>query len=314
MPALELQDVRKAYGSGDTEVVALDHAIAHGRRRRDGRAGRPVGLGQDDPALDRGRAARAHATAACTSARTRSAATTGASSRGSAASSSGSCSRARTWCRSSRRRRTCSWSADLAGNKGKAADAARRPLLEELGLGHRVDNLAGQLSGGERQRVAIGRALMNEPELVLFDEPTSALDSKLGEQVMELIRSEVKGRGTAAVVVTHDTRMTPLRRPRGRDQRRTAGGLRVRLVRLRDPLLRDPEGSVTAEECLVPIARARSTKSLAELPIRDRPHDIMRLRLRSFDLRLPPRHDDGCCHETGRKPCAPSSGPPSSSW
>ena len=50
---------------------------------------------------------------------------------------------------------------------------------------------------------------MNEPELVLFDEPTSALDTKLGEQVMELIRNEVKGRGTAAVVVTHDTRMTP---------------------------------------------------------------------------------------------------------
>ncbi|HEX6130704.1 MAG TPA: hemin ABC transporter ATP-binding protein, partial [Actinomycetota bacterium] len=57
------------------------------------------------------------------------------------------------------------------------------------------------------QRVAIGRALMNEPELVLFDEPTSSLDSKLGEQVMELIRTEVKGRGTAAIVVTHDTRM-----------------------------------------------------------------------------------------------------------
>jgi putative ABC transport system ATP-binding protein len=49
---------------------------------------------------------------------------------------------------------------------------------------------------------------MNEPELVLFDEPTSALDSKLGEQVMELIRSEVKERGTAAIIVTHDTRMT----------------------------------------------------------------------------------------------------------
>jgi putative ABC transport system ATP-binding protein len=43
---------------------------------------------------------------------------------------------------------------------------------------------------------------------VLFDEPTSELDTKLGEQVMELIRDEVKGRGTAAVVVTHDTRMT----------------------------------------------------------------------------------------------------------
>ena len=49
---------------------------------------------------------------------------------------------------------------------------------------------------------------MNEPELVLFDEPTSALDTHLGEQVMELIRSEVKGRGTAAVIVTHDQRVT----------------------------------------------------------------------------------------------------------
>jgi putative ABC transport system ATP-binding protein len=56
--------------------------------------------------------------------------------------------------------------------------------------------------------VAIGRALMNDPSLVLFDEPTSALDTKLGEQVMELIRSEMKERSTAAVIVTHDTRMT----------------------------------------------------------------------------------------------------------
>lgn len=98
--------------------------------------------------------------------------------------------------------------ADLAGRRGKGADKRAETLLEELGLGHRLRNLPGQLSGGERQRVAIGRALMNEPELVLFDEPTSALDTKLGEQVMELIRSEIKGRGTAAVVVTHDNRMT----------------------------------------------------------------------------------------------------------
>ena len=81
-------------------------------------------------------------------------------------------------------------------------------LLDELGLGHRIRSLPDELSGGERQRVAIGRALMNEPDLVLFDEPTSALDTQLGEQVMELIRSEVKGRQTAAVIVTHDTRMT----------------------------------------------------------------------------------------------------------
>jgi putative ABC transport system ATP-binding protein len=56
--------------------------------------------------------------------------------------------------------------------------------------------------------VAIGRALMNDPALVLFDEPTSALDTKLGEQVMELIRNEMKSRGTAAIVVTHDERIT----------------------------------------------------------------------------------------------------------
>lgn len=98
--------------------------------------------------------------------------------------------------------------ADMAGRLD--ADAKRRAdtLLEELGLGHRRKNLPEQLSGGERQRVAIGRALMNQPELVLFDEPTSALDTKLGEQVMELIETEVKGRGVAAVLVTHDTRMT----------------------------------------------------------------------------------------------------------
>lgn len=97
---------------------------------------------------------------------------------------------------------------ELRGRKGRESKARADALLDELGLGHRTGNLPSELSGGERQRVAIGRALMNEPSLVLFDEPTSALDTKIGEQVMELIRSEVKGRGTAAVLITHDTRMT----------------------------------------------------------------------------------------------------------
>lgn len=96
---------------------------------------------------------------------------------------------------------------ELAGRPRKATAARADRLLGELGLGARAGNLAGQLSGGERQRVAIGRALMNEPRLVLVDEPTSALDTKLGESVMELLRAEITGRGVAAVVVTHDTRM-----------------------------------------------------------------------------------------------------------
>jgi putative ABC transport system ATP-binding protein len=97
---------------------------------------------------------------------------------------------------------------ELGRRTGAAARRRADQLLDELGLTDRARNLPAQLSGGQRQRVAIGRSLMNEPDLVLFDEPTSALDTQLGEQVMTLIRSELNKRGTAAVVVTHDDRMT----------------------------------------------------------------------------------------------------------
>lgn len=97
---------------------------------------------------------------------------------------------------------------ELGPRTGGPARERADQLLEELGLADRAANLPAQLSGGQRQRVAIGRALMNEPDLVLFDEPTSALDSRLGEQVVELIREEMKARGTAAIIVTHDDRIT----------------------------------------------------------------------------------------------------------
>ena len=99
---------------------------------------------------------------------------------------------------------------ELAGRRGnrRKANARADQLLEELGLADRAGNLPAQLSGGQRQRVAIGRALMNEPALVLFDEPTSALDSTIGEQVVELIREEMRARRTAAIIVTHDERIT----------------------------------------------------------------------------------------------------------
>lgn len=93
------------------------------------------------------------------------------------------------------------------GRIDKAAKERADQLLDELGLADRAGNLPSQLSGGQKQRVAIGRALMNDPDLVLIDEPTSALDSKLGQQVMELLHREIKQRGVAAIVVTHDERV-----------------------------------------------------------------------------------------------------------
>jgi putative ABC transport system ATP-binding protein len=112
------------------------------------------------------------------------------------------------------------------GNGRVDAAAKRRAdeLLGELGLADRGGNLPTQLSGGQRQRVAIGRALMNEPDLVLVDEPTASLDTEMGEQVLQLLRDEVTGRGVAAVIVTHDERMT---------------GYADRVVRILDGTLRD---------------------------------------------------------------------------
>ena len=97
---------------------------------------------------------------------------------------------------------------EIGPRTGRRARDRADQLLRELGLTDRSDNLPAQVSGGERQRVAIGRALMNEPDLVLFDEPTSALDTQLGDQVVNLIRHEMKSRGTAAIIVTHDDRIT----------------------------------------------------------------------------------------------------------
>ena len=86
---------------------------------------------------------------------------------------------------------------------GRRADE----LLDELGLSDRSDNLPEQLSGGERQRVAIGRALVTDPDLILVDEPTASLDTELGTQVVKLLASEIKSRGKAGIMVTHDLRM-----------------------------------------------------------------------------------------------------------
>lgn len=98
----------------------------------------------------------------------------------------------------------------ITGTNRRAARRRADQLLEELGLTRRADALASELSGGERQRVAIGRALMNDPELVLVDEPTASLDSARGRQVVESLIHEVKSRGKLGLMVTHDMAMAEL--------------------------------------------------------------------------------------------------------
>ena len=82
--------------------------------------------------------------------------------------------------------------------------ARARKLLAEVGLGHRADANVRVLSGGERQRIAIARALVNEPALLLADEPTGNLDSQTGLDVMETLQSLRRRTEAALVLVTHN--------------------------------------------------------------------------------------------------------------
>ena len=95
----------------------------------------------------------------------------------------------------------------LLGLPDKETKERAARLLEELGMEKRANHYPEQLSGGERQRIAIARALMNKPDLILADEPTASLDSQRGRQVVELLAEEVHRRGTAGILVTHDERL-----------------------------------------------------------------------------------------------------------
>ncbi|MEW2071927.1 MULTISPECIES: ABC transporter ATP-binding protein [Streptomyces] len=93
----------------------------------------------------------------------------------------------------------------IDGRLDTAARARADELIEAVGLAHRAGSRPHQLSGGERQRAGLARALMSSPAVLLVDEPTSALDRVRSAEAVRLIAEQTHERGTATVMVTHDT-------------------------------------------------------------------------------------------------------------
>ena len=96
-----------------------------------------------------------------------------------------------------------------------ALQISRNPLdaktvMQEVGLGDRLNNFPAQLSGGEQQRVSIARALAKNPKLLLCDEPTGALDYQTGKAILNLLQDMCRERGMTVIVITHNSALTPM--------------------------------------------------------------------------------------------------------
>ncbi len=114
------------------------------------------------------------------------------------------------------------YSGHTNGTRRTRAEAA----LEAVGLGDRMHHRPMELSGGQQQRVAVARAIVNEPAIIMADEPTGNLDSKVGREIMSLLLSLNRERGTTLIIVTHDP---------------TIGSQTQRIIRIQDGLVEMPE-------------------------------------------------------------------------
>lgn len=85
-----------------------------------------------------------------------------------------------------------------------------KDVLEDVGLGNRLDNFPAQLSGGEQQRVSIARALAKNPKLLLCDEPTGALDYNTGKAILKLLQDTCCQKGMTVIVITHNSAIAPM--------------------------------------------------------------------------------------------------------
>lgn len=92
----------------------------------------------------------------------------------------------------------------VLGRSVREAEARAKALLEQVGLGERLNHQPAQLSGGEQQRVAIARALVNSPKLLLADEPTGNLDPQTSKHVFEALKQTVQHQQVAALIATHN--------------------------------------------------------------------------------------------------------------
>ena len=137
---------------------------------------------------------------------------------------------------------------DLRGEKGSEATVRAQRSLQQVGLRHRMKSFPGNLSGGEQQRVAVARAIVGQPSVLLADEPTAALDSENGLAVMQLLAEIAKDTSRAVLAVTHDPRTVPFA---------------TRVLRIEDGLIVGEERRAEGVETVHQLTRNRKRKANA---------------------------------------------------